>query len=233
MVRIKDIPNYSQNLPFIENILSGIAKYITWILVHLPITGVEVTIVSIFFALSGAFLSSIGYFELGFMFFCVFILLDHVDGQVARFKKESGKAGIYLDSRTHYIVEPLYFIGIGIGAFNTTYYINSWLYFMAGIMAAVFYLMRQTLKTGDLGYTQSRSMKSEKSIFGKINYLIFDFIRINNPISLMMFAIFFNFIGTALCIYAGLFFLNVMYSFYKTYKSLKNEDINDRINPAT
>jgi len=226
MVRVKDIPNYSKDLPFIEGILSGIGKYITWVLIHTPITGTQVTLISILFALAGAALSALGYFKLGFLMFFIFIILDHVDGQVARFKGQSGPHGVYLDSRTHFIVEPLYFIGLGIGASYISWATNesiylSLIYCVSGILAALFYLMRQTMKIGDLGTAPIRSMKAEPSFFGKANYIIFDFIRINNPVSLMAIAIFFGYTGEALCIYATLFGLNVIYSFYKTWKNLK------------
>lgn len=222
MVRLKDIPNYSANLPFVEGILSGLAKYFTWIFIHLPISGTQITLISMVFAMFGALLSAYGYFIIGFAFFCVFILLDHVDGQVARFNGESGRAGIYIDSRAHHIVEPLYFVGLGIGAFRDAYGFTCILYLIAGIACALFYLMRQTLKVEGLEGTKIRRLDSEQSLFGKINYIAFDFIRINNPFSLMMLAIMAGYVGYTLCVYATLFGFNVIYNFYKTYNDLKN-----------
>lgn len=228
-ISIKDIPNYSKNLPFIENILSGIAKYITWLLVKTPVTGTWVTIASALFALLGSMMMMPGIYWIsiaGMICFDIFILLDHVDGQVARFKKQSGPHGIYLDSRIHFIVEPIFFIGLGFGAFYNAvhaggYALLSFLYLMSGFGSAVFYLMRQTLKTGDLGIAPIRKLKREKSVLGKMNYIFFDMMRINNPVSFMMIAVVFNVIGPMLAFYCLAFLLNLIMSLYKTYNNLK------------
>ena len=224
-MKIKEIPNVSKELPFIENILSGIAKPITWALTKTTsITATQVTLLSMGFALLSALLSVFGLFVWGFISFCVFILLDHVDGQVARVRGTQGPSGVYLDSRAHYIVEPLFFIGLGVGSFykiaNTNELLGL-LYLIAGIFTALFYLMRQTMKVEGLMDTQIRNMKSESKLSGKINYFLFDFIRINNPFGFMLFAIVFDFVGPALIIYATLFKANVLYSFYKNYNNLK------------
>jgi phosphatidylglycerophosphate synthase len=222
-INVNKIPLYSKDLPPRERIMGNfVRKNITPLFLHTPLSGNQVTLLSAFFALIGAIFMTLGnywYSLLGILLFTLFIVLDYVDGQVARYRKEQSPAGEYLDSRFHHIVEPIFFICAGIGAFNIS---GSIIYLSSGIAASTFYLMRQLMKVP--GKVNIRRAYKEKSKSGKLNYYLFEFLRINQPGSLLFFAIILNITGPVLVIYAVIFLLNLILSFYKTYSGLKAEN---------
>ncbi|MFH0732455.1 MAG: CDP-alcohol phosphatidyltransferase family protein [Candidatus Omnitrophota bacterium] len=58
--------------------------------------------------------SKIGAFTAA-LFLQLWYILDHVDGEIARYRNTSTVTGIYYDNICHYIIHPLVFIGIGYG----------------------------------------------------------------------------------------------------------------------
>jgi phosphatidylglycerophosphate synthase len=221
-IKLKDIPIYSENVPFKERLMANCAKPLTWLLLHTNITANQVTTLSMVLALIGSALMIPGIFLLsliGLFLFCMFMLLDHTDGQVARYRNQVSSAGLYLDSRVHHLVEPTFFICTGIGAFISS---GNVLYLFAGICTSTFYLMRQLMKPDNQDIKNFRTLGKEKTLFGKVNYFLFQFLRINYPFSLLFFAIIFDVSGVVLEIYALIFLANLIMSFYKTYKSLAN-----------
>ena len=236
-IKLSEIPLYSKDAPWKERVMANCARPLTKLLLYTPMTANQVTFLSMVVALIGCAFMVTGIYWLslvGLAFFCLFMLLDHCDGQVARCRHYSSKAGLYFDSRVHHIVEPLFFICCGIGALLGSESIirMQWgaifstqsigvLYLLSGIFAAVFYLMRQLCKVPELE-TGFRTLEKERSFFGKINYFMFQFLRINYPFSLLFFAIILNLTGPILMIYALIFMANLIISFYKTYKELRD-----------
>jgi phosphatidylglycerophosphate synthase len=227
MVKLSEIPLYSKDAPPKEILMAKTARPLTWLILHTNISANGVTFLSMVMALIGCAFMVPGIYWLslvGLAFFCLFMLLDHCDGQVARCRHYSSKAGLYFDSRVHHIVEPMFFICCGIGCYIAEFNkAVGFLYLGAGIAAAVFYLMRQLCKVPDLE-TGFRTLEKERSFFGKINYFMFQFLRINYPFSLLFFAIIFNQTGPILMIYALIFMANLIISFYKTYKELRDSN---------
>jgi phosphatidylglycerophosphate synthase len=228
-IKLSDIPLYSKDAPWKEILMAKTARPLTWLLLHTGITANQVTFMSMIVALIGCAFMVIGNYWLslaGLALFCLFMLLDHCDGQVARYRHYSSKAGLYFDSRVHHIVEPLFFICCGIGCYISEFnHSVGFAYLGAGIATAVFYLMRQLMKLPDETKPGNfRALYKEKSFFGKINYFLFQFLRINYPFSLLFFAIILNQTGPVLMFYAMIFMANLVYSFYKTYKELRDSD---------
>jgi len=54
---------------------------------------------------------------LGALAFQLWYILDHVDGEVARYNKQTSLTGAYFDRISHYIVHPLLFFCLGAGLF--------------------------------------------------------------------------------------------------------------------
>ena len=73
-------------------------------------------------------------FFLGALMLQLWYILDHVDGEVARYNGESSLTGVYFDELVHYIVHPLVFFGIGWGLFNAT---GSVKYILLGILSGL------------------------------------------------------------------------------------------------
>ena len=109
-------------------LLRPVSIHLTWLLVRTPITANQVTVLQCLVGLIGAVLLGYGKFVLGAMFLQFGYILDLCDGEVARWKKQSSKAGNYLDLIGHRIVTPAMFFGLGIGTG----------YIVAGMIAGLF-----------------------------------------------------------------------------------------------
>src|SRR3989344_5840971 len=84
------------------------------------ITANQVSALSIISGIISAFLfmkGTYGYFLLASLFLFLWFVLDHSDGEVARFKKQRSNLGYFLDRMMHNIVHPIVFFGIGMGLY--------------------------------------------------------------------------------------------------------------------
>lgn len=94
---------------------------VTWLLLHTPVTANQVTVASI----GVGVLAGVGYalgaspwaFLAGAFAHQLFYLLDHVDGQIARYRGTVSVTGLYLDYMAHYLVNASTVFGLGFGAY--------------------------------------------------------------------------------------------------------------------
>src|SRR3989344_9075056 len=87
------------------------------------ITANQVSALSIISGIISAFLfmkGTYGYFLLASLFLFLWFVLDHSDGEVARYKKQKSNLGYFLDKMMHSIIHPLVFLGIGFGLYNNS-----------------------------------------------------------------------------------------------------------------
>lgn len=94
--------------------------YLTRLFLYTPITANQVTLLSILAGvLGGVFLAfRINLFDLiGAALLQIYWILDHVDGEIARYRKTGSLTGEYIDFAAHYIVYPLFLIGMTVGAY--------------------------------------------------------------------------------------------------------------------
>ncbi len=104
----------------VRKIERPLALHVTRLLLHTSITADQVTALSIAVGVLGGitfFSSNSVLFLLGVILFHVWYLLDHVDGQVARYRKSTSITGVYFDFLTHYIVHAFFFLGLGLQAY--------------------------------------------------------------------------------------------------------------------
>ena len=100
------------------------ALAVTWLLLHTPVTANQVTVASI----AAGIAAGAGYagaarpwaFLAGALAHQLFYLLDHVDGQIARYRQTVSVTGLYLDYMAHYLVNASTVFGLGLGAFFQT-----------------------------------------------------------------------------------------------------------------
>lgn len=122
---------------------------LTWLLLHTPITGNQVTFFMFVFGLFSAICFMFGNYYLnllGILYFHISIILDGSDGQVARYRKEVSSKGVYYDLMHHIIVNPLIILGIGIGAyFNNSLPIPNKIFLYFGIIGAYFLIMNSVI----------------------------------------------------------------------------------------
>ncbi|MCA9395614.1 MAG: CDP-alcohol phosphatidyltransferase family protein [Candidatus Omnitrophica bacterium] len=91
----------------VRHILRDAALPITWILLHFPVTANQVTVVSMLVAAVGGFLLMSAdnvCFLAGIALLHIWYLLDHVDGQIARYRNTSSMEGRFFDYLMHHFV---------------------------------------------------------------------------------------------------------------------------------
>lgn len=112
--------------------------YITRLLLATPITPNHVTILGFLIGLTGCVfvLQWAWYLKLiGIGFLYVNVLLDKVDGELARYKNIYSLKGIYLDYLNHLLIPSLFFFALTIGILPFSL-INPAILLSAGILAA-------------------------------------------------------------------------------------------------
>jgi len=91
--------------------------YVSYLFWKLGMTANQVTILMIICSLTGSLsyvLRNIYVNIIGIVLFQLSYFLDHVDGEVARLRKQSSLFGVYLDQVSHIVIEPLFCAIIGI-----------------------------------------------------------------------------------------------------------------------
>ncbi len=103
---------------YMWNVLRKISIRVTWLLLHTPITANGVTFL---FILNGILICIVFLFGTKLAFFAgslmlqFWYVLDMVDGEIARYRKQSVATGRFFDYMAHYIVHPFFFFAIGFG----------------------------------------------------------------------------------------------------------------------
>ena len=88
--------------------------YITKILLYTPITANQVSFLGMIVGICGAFAIGYGTFRsgvVGVILLQISYVLDCIDGEIARYHKQSSVNGIFIDFLGHRIVIPLIFLG--------------------------------------------------------------------------------------------------------------------------
>ncbi len=115
-------PNYREvGNWYARRVIRDAALPITRLLLYTGITAHQVTTISLIVALIGiAFLAlpSAFIFFLGTLLLQLWYLLDHVDGQIARYRKTSCLTGRFFDFITHHMTHGLIFFSLGYYGFE-------------------------------------------------------------------------------------------------------------------
>jgi phosphatidylglycerophosphate synthase len=92
--------------------------YLTWILLHLPVTANGVSLVGIIAGIGASVLFGSTHFVAGAVTLQLAILCDFSDGEVSRYRQQQSKQGSYLDKVYHFTVQPSVFAGVTISAYQ-------------------------------------------------------------------------------------------------------------------
>ena len=103
--------------------MRDVSIYVTWVLLHTSITANQVTAMGVAFGLLGVILvampsPSIG--VAGCILLWMHIVLDKVDGEVARYRKTVSLRGIFLDEIGHLVIPPLLFVALAVHVYGAT-----------------------------------------------------------------------------------------------------------------
>ena len=107
----------------VRHILRDAALPITWLLLHTPATANQVTLASLVIGLVGIALFAVqskAAFVVGVLLLQLWYLLDHVDGQIARYHKTACLSGRFFDFITHHIIHGVIFFSLGVYCFRLT-----------------------------------------------------------------------------------------------------------------
>lgn len=122
---------------YVRTILRDAALPATWLLLHTRVTANQVTLISLAVSLAGMIFLSVpgtGAFLTGTVLLQLWYYLDHVDGQIARYRKTDCLTGRFLDFLTHHIVHTALFFALGFYAFQVT---GSAFYVLWGFISAL------------------------------------------------------------------------------------------------
>lgn len=99
------------------------ALFITWLLLHTTITANQVTLISLIIGIAGGLWLALQGdipFLIGVFALQIWYLLDHVDGQIARYRKTASLTGRFFDFTTHHIIHGILFFCLGAYCFYKT-----------------------------------------------------------------------------------------------------------------
>lgn len=196
--------------PWNMRVLSYASLPFSYIFINfLPFTANQITFMWGILALVGIFFIALGgywNFLIGIIIFQFSLLIDHIDGSVARARKNSTIGGLYLDFFWHYIHRALLMLALGIGLFVMT---KNTLYFYLGIWCSFLFLfdnitklkVYETMlafnrfdllkKKENLDKT-SEYLQTKDNLNKKLKIYIGELMRPNQPFSLIFWAILFN-----------------------------------------
>lgn len=108
---------------YVRHIIRDAALPVTWLLLHTSVTANQITAFSLVMGVAGIVLlagSSVFSFFVGILLVQGWYLLDHVDGQVARYRKTASLSGRFFDFITHHIIHSLLFFSLGFYVYEQT-----------------------------------------------------------------------------------------------------------------
>lgn len=231
------IGNYRMNQGYYATYIGKpLAFPLLKILIHLPISGTHVTFFMILLGLIGA--SFIGFPNLA-LIGCIIlqftIILDCVDGSLARYRKQKSVYGRYLDAIFHNLTNPLLFFMLGVYSYN---YFNNIVYIFLGFITAFlmfgtniiflnkyYMLIRETNKpTSTLKRDMLLVIKFRKSNIQKIvGGIVLSLNRFPNIFTLFLIAKIFNFLQYLIFIYLPFYLLIAIVKIASDFKSAKKE----------
>ena len=141
-----------------------ISIYFTWLFIQFRMSGNFASLFMIITGIIASYLFTFGaylYYILGFLVLQFWFILDHVDGELARYWKKTSMKGVFLDKINHHMIHPLIFLCIGIGLYKQ--FNNSLMLILGGFTA--YFLLLQDL----INIDKRDSISSEKLIKSKLS----------------------------------------------------------------
>lgn len=105
----------------VRHIVRDAALPLTWLLLHTPVTANQVTLASLILGLAGIALfafSSHTLFLWGTLLLQFWYYLDHVDGQIARYRGTASLTGRFFDFMVHHAIHGAVFFSLGFYVFQ-------------------------------------------------------------------------------------------------------------------
>lgn len=139
---IRDKYNYSSSDTWYARIVCRkFSAYFSWVFARTPITPDQISLLMILSGIiGGIFLAMQSYLNglIGVLFLQLFLVLDCVDGEVARIKRKFSSKGKFLDLLANDIVFVSIFTGLTLRVFLL---LQNFIVIIAGFCAIVFFLL--------------------------------------------------------------------------------------------
>ena len=124
---------------YMEWVTMKFSIYVTKLLLYTPIRADQVTIGMVLLAILGSIFMAFGslnYMFIGILIIHFTVVLDNVNGEVARYRKEGSMMGTFLEQYYHEVSVPLIFFSLGFGIFLTTGYKSAVVFgFLCGVFS--------------------------------------------------------------------------------------------------
>jgi len=145
--------------------LRKFSKLLTWLAVRVNATPNQVTLISFAIGLYSAFCFTKGTFSqtlLGAVLLQLSIIVDCVDGELARYTRKFSKLGAWLDAVTDRVKEYMVFLGLAIGAEKSGQ--DLW------IPALVMMLIQTFRHLSDYNFARSMKQRAEEQFLAPIDF---------------------------------------------------------------
>jgi phosphatidylglycerophosphate synthase len=145
--------------------LRKFSKLLTWLAVRVKATPNQVTLISFAIGLYSAFCFTKGSFSqtlLGAVLLQISIIVDCVDGELARYTRKFSKLGAWLDAVTDRVKEYMVFLGLAIGAEKSGE--DLW------VPALVMMLIQTFRHLSDYNFARSVKLRAESQFLAPLDY---------------------------------------------------------------
>jgi phosphatidylglycerophosphate synthase len=204
-----------KNKPILSRTFRYLSIFLAKPLLYTPITANQVSFVNLFLPLISAFLFTFNnytYSVIASLILFFSVILDFVDGDIAKYKKQKSLYGVYLECLYHEIAMPFVFLGLGINAYNH-YNNNLFIYLGVFVILMVFIMnivrlnkykiILQSKKGLDKEFSPALAMKKNKTHLQKIVFFIIGiFTKITMFWLVMLLFSVFNLLHYAISLYA-------------------------------
>lgn len=135
--------------------------YMTWLFLHLNISANQATYISLVIGFGSCIFLALGSYTLklaGALLASLYLLLDCVDGNIARYTKSTSPFGKFIDASASYIISSFLFMSIGLGTFmnpnssillrhSESFFIsfNKYIFLIVGFWSAFSYLLARLI----------------------------------------------------------------------------------------
>lgn len=172
----------------LHTIVRPLSIYLTLPLLETNISPTAVTKISVAASVVGfgclTFGRSLIWWLLGWFCFFAWAVLDCVDGNIARYKKQTSAMGEVWDAFGGYVAMVLTYLGAGMAAYHSnnavTFCQPYWMLFLGGVTAVISILPRLMMhkKRQTLGSRESTSELTDKQSFGFVQSVAHNFISL-------------------------------------------------------
>ena len=218
MPTIKELQSkaHSERRDIMYRFIGYLAYFPAKILIHLPITPNQVTILWIIGQIASSLLllsATKMQMLLGLVLFQAFFVLDCTDGVMARYKRQFSLNGIYLDRLGHYLADPFLLLCYTWTVFRIY---NDSIYLIIGSIAVITFLLNKAITLNPAWYPAHQreliAQSSEKSLLKNqpsFLYHIFALFRLEYFLNVMFWGTLLGYTNYTLIIYSLFFTLEL------------------------